>query len=321
MFRTYNASVTLEEQLPSAEDLEDMSVADKVIKYNAANRMVAILCNHQKTVSKAAETQLETLQEKIVVMGQQKKELEAWRDLAKGNKAKKIPLLESEDDDEADLKAKIEEAKEALERAKPEDSETRLKARSDIDENKAALKKVQASKFKTKHMYKVEPTLESIEGRIKKWAEDIKKQQTDAQNKDENKEVALGTSKINYMVRRPSPFPLLFPHSPPPLHLILPLTPPPPLTCPPPPIYISVYPPLPHHRTPASPWPGASAARCPSTRSSPARCATSSTGPWPCRPTGSSSEGGGVGGQLVLEAGSGRYSENIFLNPIQIHNK
>jgi len=50
VFRTYNASWTFQEQLKNTP--EDATVAEKIAAYNTANRMVAILCNHQKTVSK-----------------------------------------------------------------------------------------------------------------------------------------------------------------------------------------------------------------------------------------------------------------------------
>lgn len=75
VFRTYNASITLEKELPSAEDLEGLPIQDKVVRYNAANRQVAILCNHQKTVSKAAETMFENLQEKLTNLKSQLQEL------------------------------------------------------------------------------------------------------------------------------------------------------------------------------------------------------------------------------------------------------
>ena len=45
VFRTYNASMTLQDQLNKLQ-LED-NVAAKVLGYNRANRAVAILCNHQ----------------------------------------------------------------------------------------------------------------------------------------------------------------------------------------------------------------------------------------------------------------------------------
>jgi len=38
VFRTYNASVTLELELPTAESLEGCTVQEKVSRYNAANR-------------------------------------------------------------------------------------------------------------------------------------------------------------------------------------------------------------------------------------------------------------------------------------------
>ena len=38
VFRTFNASITLEKELPSAEDLEGLSIPDKIVQYNAANR-------------------------------------------------------------------------------------------------------------------------------------------------------------------------------------------------------------------------------------------------------------------------------------------
>ena len=45
VFRTYNASKTLQDQLNQLE-VED-NVAANVLGYNRANRAVAILCNHQ----------------------------------------------------------------------------------------------------------------------------------------------------------------------------------------------------------------------------------------------------------------------------------
>jgi DNA topoisomerase-1 len=48
-------------------------------------------------------------------------------------------------------------------------------------------------------MYKTTPNLDSVEGRIETWTESIRKLELDVQNRDENKDVALGTSKINYI--------------------------------------------------------------------------------------------------------------------------
>ena len=75
VFRTYNASVTLEAELPESKDLVGLTIQEKVAKYNAANREVAILCNHQKTVSKATEVMFESLHGKLETLQKQRREL------------------------------------------------------------------------------------------------------------------------------------------------------------------------------------------------------------------------------------------------------
>ena len=50
-----------------------------------------------------------------------------------------------------------------------------------------------------KHKFKNIPTEDAVESRIQKWTEDIRKMELDIRIKDDNKEVALETSKINYM--------------------------------------------------------------------------------------------------------------------------
>ncbi|CAN0346831.1 unnamed protein product, partial [Discosporangium mesarthrocarpum] len=80
VFRTYNASDTLQRQLPKEEQLRGLSVAEKasgereegVNLYNGANREVAILCNHQKTVSSAQKEGLEKLQDRLDMLKRQR---------------------------------------------------------------------------------------------------------------------------------------------------------------------------------------------------------------------------------------------------------
>ena len=64
VFRTYNASHTLQQQLDQLTP-EDGTVAEKVLAYNRANRAVAILCNHQRAVPKTHEKSMENLVNKI----------------------------------------------------------------------------------------------------------------------------------------------------------------------------------------------------------------------------------------------------------------
>lgn len=64
VFRTYNASITLQQQLDELTD-PDSTVAEKILAYNRANRKVAILCNHQRAVPKSHEKSMENLRAKI----------------------------------------------------------------------------------------------------------------------------------------------------------------------------------------------------------------------------------------------------------------
>lgn len=64
VFRTYNASFTLEKEL-MRKNVENLSLEDKVNYYDEANKQVAILCNHQKTVPKNFDIMKEKLAEKV----------------------------------------------------------------------------------------------------------------------------------------------------------------------------------------------------------------------------------------------------------------
>jgi Eukaryotic DNA topoisomerase I, catalytic core len=64
VFRTYNASFTLQNQLDELTE-DDMSIPEKLLAYNRANRAVAILCNHQRAVPKTHNKSMDNLREKI----------------------------------------------------------------------------------------------------------------------------------------------------------------------------------------------------------------------------------------------------------------
>lgn len=159
VFRTFNASVTLEKELPFEIDPDGtMEPAPKVITYNDANRKVAILCNHQRTVPKSFDTtlekmatQLEQLKEQLLEL----KQMEAY--IAKGTS--KLIKLKSEGEKEDD----------------------------------AAQKKAEA------HLFLRAPSAEQVVKKIDAWKKKIKSLSMRLQDKNDNKEVALGTSKLNYM--------------------------------------------------------------------------------------------------------------------------
>ncbi|KAF2303812.1 hypothetical protein GH714_023548 [Hevea brasiliensis] len=84
VFRTYNASITLDEKL--YEETEDGDVAEKVVIYQQANKEVAIICNHQRTISKSHGAQMSRLTEKIEELKGTLKELKTDLDRAKKGK-------------------------------------------------------------------------------------------------------------------------------------------------------------------------------------------------------------------------------------------
>ncbi|KAJ0246156.1 DNA topoisomerase 1 alpha [Hirschfeldia incana] len=63
VFRTYNASFTLDEQLNEKMGAGDVN--QKVVVYQQANKKVAIICNHQRAVSKSHGAQIEKLDAKL----------------------------------------------------------------------------------------------------------------------------------------------------------------------------------------------------------------------------------------------------------------
>ncbi|KAJ9562919.1 hypothetical protein OSB04_008079 [Centaurea solstitialis] len=91
VFRTYNASFTLDDMLN--RDMKGGNVAENLVVYNQANKEVAIICNHQRTVSKSHSAQMTRLNEKIEELKGVVEELEI--DLARAKKGK--PPLKGSD--------------------------------------------------------------------------------------------------------------------------------------------------------------------------------------------------------------------------------
>lgn len=136
VFRTYNASMTLQDQLNKLE-VEDNVLAN-VLGYNRANRAVAILCNHQRSAPKTFEQSMSNLQQKI-------------------------------DDKKQGIKDAKNELKDLKHESKESDSVTLARK---LEKKKSSIDRLQEQLFK------------------------LEVSQTD---KNENKEIALGTSKLNYL--------------------------------------------------------------------------------------------------------------------------
>ena len=90
VFRTYNASITLDRLL---QDTDGETTNEKIADYQRANKEVAILCNHQRSVSKGHSAQMERLEGKITELEELIEELETDLDRAKKGKS---PLKDSE---------------------------------------------------------------------------------------------------------------------------------------------------------------------------------------------------------------------------------
>ncbi len=75
VFRTYNASITLQTRLHEvgmSNNIQECSkLENKINFYNQCNRDVAILCNHKKAESKNLKEQLQKLE---LFISQKKKE-------------------------------------------------------------------------------------------------------------------------------------------------------------------------------------------------------------------------------------------------------
>ena len=169
VFRTYNASITLEREL---QDLrEDMSTQEKVVEYNRANREVAILCNHQRSLPRGFKDQFHKMIVRQKILHDQLKELMSMEKQLKKSKSKDKVNIRLKDKDKP---WHVKKAKELTEEEKQRRAE----------EN---------------HLFVNVPSLEQVRSRIVLYEQRLARHQLNMKNKDENKMVALTTSKINYM--------------------------------------------------------------------------------------------------------------------------
>ena len=145
VFRTYNASFVLQQQLNKKEFNLNDDINKKITYYNEANRQVAIMCNHQRTVPKTYTVKSEQM---TLALNENKKYLEELRDYVKNFKKSKNKYKDSKTD---------------------------------------IIKKVfPANK-------------EKAEAALKKLEEKVENMSSKLKERESNKTVALGTSKLNYM--------------------------------------------------------------------------------------------------------------------------
>ncbi|KAL7943444.1 hypothetical protein V8C42DRAFT_346894 [Trichoderma barbatum] len=219
VFRTYNASHTMSELLKELgkDPRSRGTIAEKVKLYNDCNRKVAILCNHKRTVGAGHEQQMQKLGDRIKGLRYQK-----WRnkkmilDIDPTQKKKKGAAYFEKDEDLDDEWIKehqqflIEELRTKIQKKFEKDNE-KLKANKErvlpekeLKERLQAVKELEAKFKKENKTNKVEaegrgPSTEKFLAAIDKIDERIRVLETQAEDRDGNKEVALSTSKINYI--------------------------------------------------------------------------------------------------------------------------
>ncbi|KAL8730773.1 MAG: hypothetical protein Q9166_003843 [cf. Caloplaca sp. 2 TL-2023] len=217
VFRTYNASYTMSTLLRDMKSVG--SVPEKIKDYNDANRKVAILCNHKRTVTAGHGAQMEKIGDRIKGLKYQK-----WR--VKQMMLELDPKLKKKDkrgpdfyelDEEIDqdwIKEHqnylVEEQRTKIEKKFAKDNEKR-KAEGEAQmkhnelEERLEVADELAQKFKKENKTgKVMPegkgpTVEKFEGQLEKLDQRIQNMSFQAEDKENNKEVALGTSKLNYI--------------------------------------------------------------------------------------------------------------------------
>lgn len=186
VFRTFNASYTFQEELKKTK--HESTVAEKILAYNRANREVAVLCNHQRAVAKSHNTQMEKLSDKILGI---KYERQKVKDQIKELDDSRIFEDESDIDEEFILKyekLQVELEKEKREKQLIKENEKRK------EQNLSPL-----TSLPKKTISKATLTLEKLEKKLETLNARILNSKTQLVDKDENKQTALGTSKINYI--------------------------------------------------------------------------------------------------------------------------
>lgn len=215
VFRTYNASWTFQQQLRALTPKKG-TVAEKIAAYNKANKEVAILCNHQKTVSKAHGTSMEKLGDKLFGIKYQRMRLRYSLFTLDPKLKKKHPELvedESDLDDDACERHEKSVLENNIDKAKKKFEKENLKLQGDgekpqkpsvLEERLAAIEEDHETMVSERKSRKIEVTAKGTDAdkliaNIQKLDDRIGTAKVSIEDRESNKTVALGTSKINYI--------------------------------------------------------------------------------------------------------------------------
>ncbi|EGN99732.1 hypothetical protein SERLA73DRAFT_106466 [Serpula lacrymans var. lacrymans S7.3] len=190
VFRTYNASITFQEQLDESTP-ENATVQEKLNAYNHANRMVAILCNHQRSAPKTHEQSMEKMRDR-----KKKPYANDESDLDDDWIEQHEESLKNKDIEKAQKKFAKDNEK-LVEEGKAPLDESALQDK--IDSIEADYEKLVSERGTERATLKRERPIEKLEENIQKLDEKMKTFKLQMDDREAGKEVALGTSKINYL--------------------------------------------------------------------------------------------------------------------------
>eukprot|EP00834_Sanchytrium_tribonematis_P001382 NODE_33_length_36935_cov_1.609241.p22 type:complete len:241 gc:universal NODE_33_length_36935_cov_1.609241:1058-336(-) len=193
VFRTYNASHTFQVELKSTP--KNANLGEKVLAFNRSNRQVAILCNHQKSVSKGHDGQMKKMRDKILAVIYQR--IVCREKIYESGATIKLPDTSNQEKEITDewiadyLEIEAENNAAKLKKQFEKDSEKRKENGEEQISWDEFLEKKNAPK-KSKTVDGLLKEYERLTARLEQY-------ETAIVDKDEGKTTALGTSKQNYI--------------------------------------------------------------------------------------------------------------------------
>lgn len=219
VFRTYNATHTMQQQMDIIPN--EGTINEKIVRYNAANRQVAILCNHQKAIGKTHDAAMEKIDDRINVLKWKRTILKKYIGVLdpemKNKKAGKAFFADTKEFSSAELTTIVKKHFHAererttlryerlAEREKygeeiPDDkkftkADLKEKLAKFVEQEKEAISVIKQAKPEVK----AGQTVEKLKAQVEKLDTQIKNMELAKQDKQDNSQVALGTSKLNYI--------------------------------------------------------------------------------------------------------------------------
>ncbi|KAG8623242.1 hypothetical protein KVT40_008218 [Elsinoe batatas] len=215
VFRTYNASATFASLIKEIKP--GGTIIEKIKEYNDANRKVAILCNHRRTVAASHGAQMEKLQDKIDALRYQQYrtklmmiDIEPKMKKKKGAEFFELPEGLDKEWQEEHHKQLVEAEREKIKKKFAKDNEKlvtegekEMKAK-ELDERLKVADELQKKLATELKRGKVEVEgksmdVDKLQEKVDKLQQRIDTMKIQGEDKKNTSDVALSTSKINYI--------------------------------------------------------------------------------------------------------------------------